>query len=45
MTFTKPAMRILEGDKHTSDDGIMEYYMSFLVPALKNRERQREREI
>ena len=34
MTFSNPVIDILEGDKHTREDEMMEYSMSFLAPIL-----------
>ena len=48
MTFSNPGMEILEGDKHTREDEMMEYSMSFLAPILyftKEREKHGLQEI
>ena len=40
MTFSNPVMDILEGDKHTREDEMMEYSMSFLAPILYFKKRE-----
>lgn len=39
MTFSNPVMDILEGDKHTREDEMMEYSVAFLVPILFKKEK------
>lgn len=36
-------MEKLEGGKHTTEEGIMEYYMSFLVSALEKKNKTNNR--